>query len=179
MIFHETGLDGAYLVELEPRTDERGFFARSWCQQEFAERGLNSSLVQCNISFNKERGTLRGLHFQRAPYEEAKLVRCTQGAVFDVIIDLRPNSPSFTKHYSVRLDCDNRQTLFVPEGFAHGFQTLCDSTEVFYQMSQSYVPGTGTGVRWDDPAFGIEWPLPNPLMNKRDRNWPDWSPARR
>jgi dTDP-4-dehydrorhamnose 3,5-epimerase len=175
MIFHETGLDGAYLVELEPRTDERGFFARSWCQQEFAERSLNSSLAQCNISFNKERGTLRGLHFQRAPHEEAKLVRCTRGAVFDVIIDLRPNSPSFTKHYGIRLDWDNRLTLFVPKGFAHGFQTLCDSTEVFYQVSQSYVPAAGAGIRWDDPTFGIEWPSPNPLMNERDRSWPDWS----
>lgn len=177
MIFHETGLDGAYLVELERRIDERGFFARSWCQREFAERGLNSDLVQCNISFNKDRGTLRGLHFQRAPHEEAKLVRCTRGAIFDVIVDLRQSSSSFTKHYDVRLDCDNRLALFVPQGFAHGFQTLSDSTEVFYQMSHNYVPGAGTGVRWDDPTFGIEWPLPDPLMNERDRSWPDWGSA--
>src|SRR5450631_3002485 len=126
MIFHETGLSGAYLVELERRIDERGFFARSWCQREFAERGLNSNLVQCNISFNKERGILRGLHFQLAPHEEAKLVRCTRGAIFDVIIDLRKNSPSFAKHYGVQLDAENRLMLFVPEGFAHGFQTIRD-----------------------------------------------------
>lgn len=174
MIFHETGLSGAYLVEIERRVDDRGFFARSWCQREFAERGLNSDLVQCNISFNKERGTLRGLHFQRPPHEEAKLVRCTQGAVFDVIVDLRPTSPSFTKHYGVRLDSDNRLALFVPKGLAHGFQTLSDSTEVFYQMSEAYVPGAGAGVRWDDSRFGIQWPLPNPLINDRDRNWPDF-----
>ena len=177
MIFHETGLSGAYLAELERRADERGFFARSWCQREFAERGLNADLAQCNISFNKERGTLRGLHFQMAPHEEAKLVRCTQGAIFDVIIDLRQSSPSFTKHYSIQLDSDNRLALFVPKGFAHGFQTLSDSTEVFYQMSDVYVPGVGGGIRWDDPTFGIRWPLPNPLMNERDRTWPDWKPS--
>lgn len=179
MIFHETGLKGACLVELERRIDDRGFFARSWCQREFAERGLDSDLVQCNISFNKERGTLRGLHFQRAPHEEAKLVRCTKGAIFDVIIDLRQDSPDFTKHYGVQLDCDNRLALFVPKGFAHGFQTLCDSTEVFYQMSDAYVPGAGAGVRWDDSTFGIQWPLPNPLMNERDRTWPDWNATAR
>ena len=179
MIFHETGLSGAYLVELERRTDERGFFARSWCQREFAERGLNSNLVQCDISFNTERGTLRGLHFQLAPFEEAKLVRCTQGAIFDVIIDLRKNSPSFAKHYGVRLDFENRLMLFVPEGFAHGFQTLCDSSEVFYQMSEFYEPrAAGTGIRWNDPAFGIEWPITAPILNTRDRNYPDFSDAR-
>jgi dTDP-4-dehydrorhamnose 3,5-epimerase len=175
MIFHETGLSGAYLVELERRIDERGFFARSWCQREFAERGLNSNLVQCNISFNKERGTLRGLHFQLAPYEEAKLVRCTRGAIFDVIIDLRKDSPSFAKHYGVQLDAENRLMLFVPEGFAHGFQTIRDTTEVFYQMSEFYVPeAASTGVRWNDPAFGIEWPIENPVMSERDRTYPDF-----
>ncbi len=174
MIFHETGLNGACLVELERRIDDRGFFTRSWCKREFAERGLNSDLVQCNISFNKERGTLRGLHFQRAPHEEAKLVRCTKGAIFDVIVDLRKDSPSFSKHYAVQLDCDNRLALFVPKGFAHGFQTLSDSAEVFYQMSDPYVPGSGMGVRWNDPRFGIQWPLPNPLLNDRDRSWPNF-----
>lgn len=175
MIFHETGLSGAYLVELERRIDERGFFARSWCQREFAEQGLNSNLVQCNISFNKVRGTLRGLHFQVAPSEEAKLVRCTQGAIFDVIIDLRMNSPSFAKHYGVQLDAENRLMLFVPEGFAHGFQTIRDATEVFYQMSEFYVPEAApTGVRWNDPAFGIEWPIADPVMNERDRSWADF-----
>ena len=175
MIFHETGLSGAYLVELERRFDEHGFFARSWCQREVAERGLNSNLVQCYISFNKERGTLRGLHFQLAPSEEAKLVRCTQGAIFDVIIDLRKNSPSFAKHYGVQLDAENRLMLFVPEGFAHGFQTIRDATEVFYQMSECYLPEAApTGVRWNDPAFGIEWPIPDPVMNERDRSWADF-----
>jgi len=175
MIFHETNLSGAYLVELERHIDERGFFARSWCQREFAERGLNSNLAQCNISFNTKRGTLRGMHFQMAPHEEAKLVRCTRGAIFDVIIDLRKNSPSFAKHYGVRLDSDNRLMLFVPEGFAHGFQTLCDSTEVFYQMSKSYTTtAAGMGIRWDDPTFGIEWPLFNPIVNERDRSWADF-----
>lgn len=176
MIFHETGLSGAYLVELERRFDERGFFARSWCQRELAERGLNSNLVQCYISFNKERGTLRGLHFQLAPSEEARLVRCTQGAIFDVIIDLRKNSPSFARHYGVQLDAENRLMLFVPDGFAHGFQTLRDATEVFYQLSEYYVPEAApTGVRWNDPAFGIEWPLANPVMNERDRSWADFA----
>jgi dTDP-4-dehydrorhamnose 3,5-epimerase len=175
MIFHETGLSGAYLVELERRIDERGFFARSWCQREFAERGLNSNLVQCNISFNKERGTLRGLHFQLAPYEEAKLVRCTQGAICDVIVDLRRSSPTFRKHYRAQLDAENRLMLFVPEGFAHGFQTIRDASEVFYQMSEFYVPeAAATGVRWNDPAFGIEWPIANPVMSERDRTYPDF-----
>ena len=159
MIFHETSLVGAYLIELECRVDDRGFFARSWCQHEFADHGLNSRLVQCSISFNKQSGTLRGLHFQLAPYEEAKLVRCTQGAIFDVIVDLRRSSPTFGKHYGVQLDAENRLMLFVPEGFAHGFQTIRDATEVFYQMSEFYVPEAApTGVRWNDPAFGIDWP---------------------
>ncbi len=179
MIFRETPLNGAYIVELECRVDERGFFARSWCQREFAERGLNPNLVQCDISFNTRRGTLRGLHFQEAPYEEAKLVRCTQGAIFDVIIDLRPDSSTFGKRHSVQLDSDNRLAIFVPEGFAHGFQTLLDSTEVHYQMSQFYMPEAGgSGIRWNDPAFGIEWPIPNPILNARDQNYPDFSNAR-
>ena len=175
MTFHETGLKGAYLVELERRVDDRGFFARSWCRREFAERGLDSDLVQCNISFNKVRGTLRGLHFQQPPHEEAKLVRCTRGAILDVIIDLRQDSPDFTRHYGVQLDCDNRLALFIPKGFAHGFQTLSDSTEVFYQMSDAYVPGAGAGIRWNDPRFAIQWPLPDPLLNERDRTWPDFT----
>jgi dTDP-4-dehydrorhamnose 3,5-epimerase len=175
MIFHETSLAGAYLVEPERRVDERGFFARSWCQREFAERGLNSKLVQCNISFNTERRTLRGLHFQLAPYEEAKLVRCTQGAIFDVIVDLRKSSPTFGKHYGVQLDAESRLMLFVPEGFAHGFQTLCDSTEVFYQMSEFYAPeAAAIGIRWNDSAFGIEWPIADPILSERDRTYSDF-----
>jgi dTDP-4-dehydrorhamnose 3,5-epimerase len=175
MTFHETGLIGALLVELERRVDDRGFFARSWCQHEFADHGLNPRLMQCNISFNEKRGTLRGMHYQVAPYEEAKLVRCTLGAIFDVIVDLRRSSSTFGKHYGVRLDFENRRMLFVPEGFAHGFQTLCDSTEVFYQMSEIYMPqAAGTGIRWNDPAFGIEWPIAAPILSERDRTYPDF-----
>jgi dTDP-4-dehydrorhamnose 3,5-epimerase len=175
MTVHETNLPGAFVIELERHVDDRGFFARSWCQREFSEHGLNPRLVQCNISFNQKRGTLRGMHFQIAPYEEAKLVRCTMGAVFDVIIDLRPNSATFKKHFGVQLDSENRLMLYVPEGFAHGFQTLSDSTEVFYQMSEFFTPAaTGSGVRWNDPAFGIQWPIPNPMLNDRDSQWPDF-----
>ena len=175
MIFHETGLVGACLLELERRVDDRGFFARTWCQREFAEHGLNANLVQCSISFNHLRGTLRGLHFQLPPYEEAKLVRCTRGAIFDVIVDLRRGSPTFGNHYGVQLDAENRLMLFVPEGFAHGFQTLQEMTEVSYQMSEFYVPEAAPiGVRWNDPAFGIEWPIANPVMSARDRTYPDF-----
>jgi dTDP-4-dehydrorhamnose 3,5-epimerase len=175
MIFRETGLAGAFLVELEPRADDRGFFARSWCQKEFSEHGLNPRLVQCNISFSQKRGTLRGMHFQQAPHEEAKLVRCTRGAVFDVIIDLRQDSPTFKKHFAARLDSENRHMLFVPEDFAHGFQTLADDTEVFYQMSDFYEPKAArAGIRWDDPVFGIRWPIADPILNDRDRTFPDF-----
>jgi dTDP-4-dehydrorhamnose 3,5-epimerase len=180
MIFHDTGLSGAFLVEPDRRTDDRGFFARSWCAREFAERGLDASFVQCNISFSEKRGTLRGMHFQSFPHQESKLVRCTQGALFDVIIDLRRDSPSFKRHFAVRLDSENRLSLFVPKSFAHGFQSLCDSTEVFYQMSELYnelynPSASNGGVRWNDPAFSITWPVPDPIMNDRDRSFPDFS----
>src|SRR5262249_19756323 len=157
--FTETDLQGAFLVELEKREDERGFFARSWCQKEFADRGLNSRLVQCNISFNKRQGTLRGLHYQAAPHEEVKLVRCTRGALYDVIVDLRPKSPTYKRHLGFELTPDNYRMLFIPKNFTHGFQTLKDNTEIFYQISKFFVPSCTRGVRWNDPAFGITWPI--------------------
>lgn len=168
MIFTETKLKGAFLIDIDKHEDERGFFARSWCMDEFAEQGLNDRLVQCNISFNKKRGTLRGMHYQAQPYEEAKLVRCTMGALYDVIIDLRSDSPTFKEWFSVELTAQNHGALYVPEGFAHGFQTLVDDTEVFYQMSEFFHPECARGVRWDDPAFRIPWPIARPILSKQD-----------
>lgn len=176
MQFHETQIPGAYVIELDRIEDDRGFFARSWCRDEFAARGLNPNVVQCNVSFNKRRGTLRGMHYQAAPHEEAKLVRCTRGAIYDVILDLRPDSPAFKQWVAVELSADNRRMLFLPEGLAHGFQSLCDETEVFYQMSAYYHPDATRGVRWDDPAFGIAWPLADPLLSCRDRSYLDFVP---
>lgn len=175
MIFIETPLRGAYVIELEPRNDTRGFFARSWCEKEFADHGLNASLKQCNISFNKTRGTLRGLHFQNAPHQEAKLVRCTRGAIFDVIVDLRPGSPTFKQYFSINLSPDNGKLLYIPEEFAHGFQTLESNTEVFYQMSTFYVPDAAKGLRWNDPAFSIEWPhVHERIISERDASYPNF-----
>jgi dTDP-4-dehydrorhamnose 3,5-epimerase len=173
--FVPTELEGAWIVEPERQSDDRGFFARSWCQQGFAERGLNANLVQCNISFNRYQGTVRGMHFQRPPHEEAKLVRCTSGAIFDVIVDLRPESPTFLRNFGVRLDSTERNALFVPEGFAHGFQTLEDSTEVLYQMSIEYRPESASGLRWNDPALQIEWPLPIRVISDKDSTLPTYS----
>ncbi len=175
MIFLETRLTGAYVIQPEKRADERGFFARSWCMREFAEHNLNAKIVQCNISFNRKRGTLRGMHYQAAPFQECKLVRCTQGAIYDVIIDLRPESATFKQHVSEVLTAVEHKMLYVPEGFAHGFQTLEDNCEVFYQMSEFYAPQLGRGVRWNDPAFGIEWPVSDPIIIERDRNYPDFA----
>ena len=175
MIFVETRLKGAFVIEPERLEDERGFFARTWCQREFEAYGLNPRLVQCNISFNKEAGTLRGMHYQAAPYEEAKLVRCTQGAIHDVIIDLRPESPTFKQHTAVVLTAQNRKMLYVPEGFAHGFLTLEDHTEVFYQMSEFYAPEYARGVRWNDPVFNIQWPTAVQVISDRDRNYSDFT----
>jgi dTDP-4-dehydrorhamnose 3,5-epimerase len=169
-------LSGAHLVELEPVADERGFFARTWCAEEFRTYGLNPTLAQCSISFNKRRGTLRGLHYQEEPHAEAKLVRCTAGAIQDVILDLRPASNSFGKWFAVELTSANRKMLYVPEGLAHGFQTLIDDTEVFYQISVNYHPESGRGVRWNDPLFGIEWPIQDPTISRRDQSFPDYKP---
>jgi dTDP-4-dehydrorhamnose 3,5-epimerase len=173
MIFRPTRLPGAFLVESERLGDERGFFARTWCAREFEEAGLSPRLVQCSVSFNRERGTLRGLHFQAVPHREAKLVRCTMGAIHDVIVDLRADSPAHLEHVAVRLTARNRLALYVPEGCAHGFQTLEEGTEVFYQMTEFYEPSAGRGVRWDDPAFGIEWPMPPTVMSEKDRSYAD------
>jgi dTDP-4-dehydrorhamnose 3,5-epimerase len=172
MNFASTPLAGAYLIELKRIEDERGFFARSFCQNEFSEHGLNPRIAQCNVSFNRQRSTLRGMHFQVAPHEEAKVVRCTQGAIWDVIVDLRPGSPTLHKWYGVELSAASRRSLYVPEGFAHGFQTLTDDAEVLYLMSEFYHPDAGRGLRWDDPRLAISWPLPDPILSARDRNYP-------
>jgi dTDP-4-dehydrorhamnose 3,5-epimerase len=174
MIFTETKLKGAFLIEPEKLEDERGFFARTRCQHEFAERGLNPRIAQCNISFNHKQGTLRGMHFQIAPHAEVRTVRCIRGAIYDVIIDLRPDSPTFTQWIALDLNAENRRILYVPEGFAHGFQTLVDATEVFYEMSESYAPEYARGVRWDDPVFGIDWPPADRTMSMRDRTYPNF-----
>ena len=175
MIFKETRLKGAFIIEPERLEDERGFFARSWCQHEFGNHGLNPTLAQCNISFNKKKGTLRGMHYQAKPDEEARLVRCTSGSIYDVIIDLRPDSPTFRQWIGEELTSDNYRMFYVPEGFAHGFLTLQDRTEVFYQMSQFYAPASARGVRWDDPAFGIRWPIAVQVISDRDKNYSDFT----
>jgi dTDP-4-dehydrorhamnose 3,5-epimerase len=171
MRFEETSLRGAFIIYPERFEDERGFFARTFCEQEFAEQGLEARFVQCNISFNKRRGTLRGMHYQVKPYEEAKLVRCTQGAIFDVIIDLRPESPTFKRWTGVELSADNRAMMYVPVGFAHGFLALVDESEVIYQMSASYHPEYARGVRWNDPCFGITWPMKEVICSDRDNSY--------
>jgi dTDP-4-dehydrorhamnose 3,5-epimerase len=176
MRFTETKVAGAYLVEPEQLADERGFFARTWCAEEFADHGLNPRLAQANISFNHRKGTLRGMHYQAEPHAEAKLVRCTRGAIFDVAVDLRPGSPTHRAWYGVELSADNRAMLYVPEGCAHGFLTLADATEVAYQMSAPFAPEAARGVRFDDPAFGIEWPGEVLVINERDRGYPDVGP---
>lgn len=172
MIFRELALKGAFVIEPERFKDERGFFARTWCQREFAQHGLNHNLVQCNISFNRYQGTLRGMHYQREPYAEAKLVRCTAGAIYDVIIDLRPASATFKSWTGVELTARSRLALYVPEGFAHGFQTLEDESEVLYQMSEFYQPDYAAGVRWNDPVFDIAWPYSeNLIMSTKDASY--------
>ena len=176
MIFTPTPLPGAIIVEPEPHEDARGLFARTWCRQEFEAHGLETRLAQCSTSFNKRKGTLRGMHYQAAPMAETKLVRCTRGAIFDVIIDLRPDSPTFTRHVAVTLTAENRTALYVPVGFAHGFQTLADDTEVFYQISELYSAEHARGVRWNDPAFAIAWPEDERIITERDRTYPDFRP---
>jgi dTDP-4-dehydrorhamnose 3,5-epimerase len=175
MIFTETKLKGAYVVEIQKLKDERGFFARSWCRCEFEAHGLNSQLVQCDISFNARRGTMRGMHYQAKPYEEAKLIRCTMGSIYDVIVDIRPDSPSFKQYLGIILTPVNYKMLYVPEGFLHGFLTLENNTEVFYQMSEFYAPDHARGFRWNDPAFGIEWPENVRVISDRDRDYPDFN----
>lgn len=172
MKFRPLPLPGAYLIEPQPIADNRGFFGRVFCAEEFARHGLETAVSQCNISFNARSGTLRGMHFQIAPHEEVKVVRCTSGAIYDVILDLRPDSPTFLHWHAVELTADNRHLLYVPAGLAHGFQTLADGTEVFYQMSTPYAPEHAKGVRFDDPSAGIEWPLPVSVISDRDLAYP-------
>lgn len=175
MIFTETKLEGGFLIELEKFEDERGFFALSWSEEEFTRRGLVSQLVECNVSFNRKKGTLRGLHYQEAPHGQAKLVRCTRGSVYDVIVDLRPESPTFKDWVSAELSAENHLALYVPTDFAHGFQTLEDKSEVLYQMSRPHVPASGRGVRWNDPAFGIKWPEGERIIIARDTEYADFT----
>lgn len=174
MKFGEVGLPGVRIVEPERMADERGFFARTWCRREFENAGLDRNLVQCSISYNRHRGTLRGMHYQTAPSAEAKLVRCTTGAIYDVALDLRRNSPTYKQWRSVELTADNRRALYIPAGLAHGFLTLCDESEVLYQISEFYAPEHARGVRWNDPAFGIQWPGEVVVMSERDRSYPDF-----
>ncbi|MDQ6654140.1 MAG: dTDP-4-dehydrorhamnose 3,5-epimerase [Acidobacteriota bacterium] len=175
MKFVETKLKGAFIIEAEKFEDERGYFVRHWSDRDFEAAGLDARLVECNGSFNRRKGTLRGMHYQEAPYEQVKLVRCTRGAIYDVIIDLRPASTSFKQWFGVELTAENARMLYVPAGFAHGFQTLADDTEMSYQMSSHFEPASGRGVRWNDPAFGIEWPETDQrIIISRDREYPDF-----
>jgi dTDP-4-dehydrorhamnose 3,5-epimerase len=173
MVFKEIRLKGAFIIELEKIKDDRGFFSRAWCQEEFHAHSLDSNIAQCNLSFNADRGTLRGLHYQIAPYEETKVIRCTRGKIFDVIIDLRPKSPTYLQWTGIELSLENRKMVYVPENFAHGYLTLADNTEVFYQVSQFYSPGSESGIRWNDPSINIKWPeIPNLIISEKDKNWP-------
>ena len=172
MRLRETPLSGAFTVDLDRIEDERGFFGRSFCEKEFAARGLESRFVQCNVSYNRLAGTLRGMHFQVEPHGEAKLVRCTMGAIYDVIVDVRPDSPTYLKWFGAEFSATNRTALFIPSGFAHGFQTLVDDSEVLYQMSEFFHPESARGVRWDDPVLAIRWPLRNFTISEKDRAYP-------
>lgn len=172
MIFTETPLQGAFLIDLEPHRDSRGFFARSFCRREFETNGLNPNVVQRNLSLNHKAGTLRGLHFQKEPAAEAKLVRCLQGRIYDAIVDLRPQSPTYREHFAVELGSESYRALFIPELFAHGFQSLVDETLVEYQLSECYAPEHGGGFRYDDPAFNLVWPLAVTVISEQDLAWP-------
>jgi dTDP-4-dehydrorhamnose 3,5-epimerase len=172
VIFTETPLTGAWVIELEPLRDERGWFARTFDAAEFRARGLDDRVVQESISYNARAGTLRGLHYQASPHEEAKLVRCPRGAILDVIVDLREGAPGYGRWFSVELDARDGRMLYVPEGLAHGFQTLVDDTEVHYRINREYAPGHGRGVRWDDPVLGVEWPDAERIISRRDRRLP-------
>jgi len=177
MKFTPTSIAGAYLVQLERIEDVRGFFARSWCREEFKSQKISSDLVQCNISYNTKKGTLRGMHFQTDPKAEDKLVRCTLGSIYDVILDLRPESPTHLKWEGFELTSQNRDMLYIPKGLAHGFQTLEDETEVFYQMSEFFAPECASGVLWNDPAFNIQWPLTSPIVSDKDQSYPSYKEA--
>jgi dTDP-4-dehydrorhamnose 3,5-epimerase len=172
MKFTAAPLAGVRVVDLEPAADERGFFARSFCAGEFARAGLAACTSQCSVSFNARRGTLRGLHFQAAPHDEEKLVRCTHGALWDVVVDVRADSPTYRRWYGAELTAENHRALYIPKGFAHGFVTLEDATEVYYMMSVPYAPGSACGVRWNDPAFGIDWPIAPAVISARDAGYP-------
>ncbi|MEO8382465.1 MAG: dTDP-4-dehydrorhamnose 3,5-epimerase [Acidobacteriota bacterium] len=174
MKFTPTPLEGVVEVVLEPIEDERGFFARTWCAEEFARFGLDRRLEQCSISHNRKRGILRGMHLQREPSAEAKLVRCTRGSIYDVALDLRRDSATYRRWFAIELSAGGRSMLYLPEGVAHGFQTLADDTEVFYQISRSHHPDDAWGVRWNDPAFGIDWPVDEPILSVRDASYPDY-----
>ena len=174
MLFKETMLPGAYVIELDKREDDRGFFARAWCTKEFAAHNLTSHVVQANTSFNKKMGTLRGMHYQIAPHPEAKLIRCIRGSIYDVIIDLRPASPTYKRWIGVELTAKNRSMLYVPENFAHGFITVEDDTEILYLVSEFYSPECERGVRYNDPAFGMMWPVKVQAMSSKDQTWPDY-----
>ena len=174
MIMRPTSLHGAYVIDLEKREDSRGFFARAWCRREFEQHHLVPDLVQANLSYNTMKGTLRGMHYQAEAYGEVKLVRCTRGRLYDVIIDVRPESPSYGRWLGVELTADNRLMLYVPAGFAHGYETLEDDTEALYLVSEYYTPGAERGVRYDDPAFKIVWPLPVTSVSEKDQKWPDF-----
>jgi dTDP-4-dehydrorhamnose 3,5-epimerase len=175
LIFKPTDLPGAYVIEPDRRSDVRGHFARTYCEKEYADHGLEPHISQCSVSFNLRKGTLRGMHYQSAPFDEVKVVRCNRGSIYDVIIDLRPHSPAYKKWFGVQLDEENGTILYIPKGFAHGFQTLADNTEVFYQMSQVYSAEHARGVRWNDPAFSIAWPDAERIILARDRNYPDFA----
>lgn len=176
MRFTELPLAGAFVISPERHADQRGWFARTYCRDEFARKGLATGFVQCSASFNARRGTLRGMHFQRAPYQESKLVRCTRGAALDVLLDLRPQSATFRRWHAVLLTADDGRAVYVPAGFAHGFQTLADATEIFYQMAEFHHPASAAGVRWDDVAFAIDWPIRPPILSERDAHFPDFRP---
>lgn len=177
MKFNQTPLQGAFVIEVEKREDERGFFGRSWCVREYADHGLDPTVVQANVSFNKVKGTLRGMHFQTAPHEEVKVVRCTRGSLYDVIVDLRPESPTYCQWFGVELSAENYRMLYIPKRFAHGYQTLEDTVDLMYMVSTFFAPDQATGVMYNDPAFKIQWPLPVSMMNEKDRTWPVYVPS--
>jgi dTDP-4-dehydrorhamnose 3,5-epimerase len=175
MIFRETAIAGAFIVDVELLTDERGFFARTWCQREFTDRGLVSAFVQCSVSRTAVRGMLRGLHYQTGPHEEAKLVRCTSGAIYDVIVDVRPESPTFARWTAIELTEENLRAIYIPPSVAHGFQALTNDAEVLYQISEFYHPESARGIRWDDPGLEIQWPIAPPSLSPRDAALPDFN----